>query len=155
MAYDRFSTADALGNGNVFTSLRLSYGSVTFIATIIQLSSAQAMTWMRLCGVFRLARAVRDAFSPPSRVPWPLEAAGVMQLMDVVFQTISSSDRADRLSCSLLPGRVAAAPCCGSISFGSTLTTPEVYVLNPSGYGMVANHCEYTRKPLNCYKPRS
>ena len=94
-------------------------GAVNFIATIIQLR-APGMTWMRL-PFFVWAQFV-TAFILLLAFP-PLEAAGVLQLMDNVVGTRAFSCRpAWRLAASWRTSAAAAARCCGSTCSGSSAT---------------------------------
>ena len=123
-------------------------GAVNFIATIIQLRT-KGMTWMRL-PFFVWAQFV-TAFLLLLAFP-PLEAAGVMQLMDNLFGT----------SFFLPTGLVVAGQHLGISGGGSPLLWqhlfwflghPEVYVLILPAMGIV---CEIlannTRKPIWGYK---
>ena len=123
-------------------------GAVNFIATIIQLR-APGMTWMRL-PFFVWAQFV-TAFLLLLAFP-PLEAAGVMQLMDNVFGTSF-----------FLPTGLAVGGRVADISGGGSpllwqhlfwfLGHPEVYVLILPAMGMVAEIISNnTRKPLWGYK---
>ncbi len=123
-------------------------GAVNFIATIIQLR-APGMTWMRL-PFFVWAQFV-TAFLLLLAFP-PLEAAGVMQLMDNLFGTSF-----------FLPTGLAVGGKLADISGGGSpllwqhlfwfLGHPEVYVLILPAMGIV---CEIlannTRKPIWGYK---
>jgi cytochrome c oxidase subunit 1 len=123
-------------------------GAVNFIATIIQLR-APGMTWMRL-PFFVWAQLV-TGFLLLLAFP-PLEAAGVMQLMDNLFGTSF-----------FLPTGLAVGGKLADISGGGSpllwqhlfwfLGHPEVYVLILPGMGIV---CEIiannTRKPIWGYK---
>jgi len=124
-------------------------GSVNFIATIIQLR-APGMTWMRM-PFFTWAQFV-TAFILLLAFP-PLEAAGVMQLMDRVFDT----------SFFLPSGLIVSGNPMNEISGGGSpllwqhlfwfLGHPEVYVLILPAMGVIAEiiACN-TRKPLWGYK---
>ena len=123
-------------------------GAVNFIATIIQLR-APGMTWMRL-PFFVWAQLV-TGFLLLLAFP-PLEAAGVMQLMDNLFGTSF-----------FLPTGLAVGGKLADISGGGSpllwqhlfwfLGHPEVYVLILPAMGIV---CEVisnnTRKPIWGYK---
>jgi len=123
-------------------------GAVNFIATIIQLR-APGMTWMRL-PFFCWAQFV-TAFLLLLAFP-PLEAAGVMQLMDKVAHTSF-----------FLPTGLAVGGNLANVSGGGSpllwqhlfwfLGHPEVYVLILPAMGIV---CEIiannTRKPIWGYK---
>jgi cytochrome c oxidase subunit 1 len=124
-------------------------GSVNFIATIIQLR-APGMTWMRM-PFFVWAQFV-TAFILLLAFP-PLEAAGVMQLMDRVFDT----------SFFLPSGLIVSGQPMEGISGGGSpllwqhlfwfLGHPEVYVLILPAMGVISEiiACN-TRKPLWGYK---
>ncbi len=123
-------------------------GAVNFIATIIQLR-APGMTWMRL-PFFVWAQFV-TAFLLLLAFP-PLEAAGVMQLMDKVAGTSF-----------FLPTGLVVSGKVAEVSGGGSpllwqhlfwfLGHPEVYVLILPGMGIVAEiiACN-TRKPIWGYK---
>jgi cytochrome c oxidase subunit I len=123
-------------------------GAVNFIATIIQLR-APGMTWMRL-PFFVWAQLV-TAFILLLAFP-PLEAAGVMQLMDNLLHTSF-----------FLPTGLAIGGHLANISGGGSpllwqhlfwfLGHPEVYVLILPAMGIVAEViANNTRKPLWGYK---
>jgi cytochrome c oxidase subunit 1 len=123
-------------------------GAVNFIATIIQLR-AEGMTWMRL-PFFVWAQFV-TAFLLLLAFP-PLEAAGIMQLMDNLFHTSF-----------FLPTGLVVGNKPVDISGGGSpllwqhlfwfLAHPEVYVLILPGMGIVAEViANNTRKPLFGYK---
>jgi cytochrome c oxidase subunit 1 len=133
--------------GMVFLITSSLLGAVNFIATIIQMR-APGMTWMRL-PFFVWAQFV-TAFLLLLAFP-PLEAAGVMQLMDKVAGTSF-----------FLPTGLAA-PGAANISGGGSpllwqhlfwfLGHPEVYVLILPAMGIVAEViANNTRKPLWGYK---
>ena len=123
-------------------------GAVNFIATIIQLR-AKGMSWMRL-PFFVWAQFV-TGFLLLLAFP-PLEAAGVMQLMDNVFDTSF-----------FLPSGLVISGKTVDVSGGGSpllwqhlfwfLGHPEVYVLILPAMGIVAEivACN-TRKPLWGYK---
>jgi cytochrome c oxidase subunit 1 len=124
-------------------------GAVNFIATIIQLR-APGMTWMRL-PFFVWAQFV-TAFLLLLAFP-PLEAAGVMQLMDNLFGT----------SFFLPSGLMIAGTTPVPVSGGGSpllwqhlfwfLGHPEVYVLILPAFGIVGEIiANNTRKPLYGYK---
>ncbi|MBM3836868.1 MAG: cytochrome C oxidase subunit I [Verrucomicrobia bacterium] len=134
--------------GMVFLITSSLLGAVNFIATIIQLR-APGMTWMRL-PFFVWAQFV-TAFLLLLAFP-PLEAAGVMQLMDKVAGTSF-----------FLPSGLAPGGAFSSISGGGSpllwqhlfwfLGHPEVYVLILPAMGVVAEIiANNTRKPLWGYK---
>src|SRR5437773_5456172 len=123
-------------------------GAVNFIATIIQLR-APGMTWMRM-PFFVWAQFV-TAFLLLLAFP-PLEAAGIMQLMDKVAHTSF-----------FLPTGLAIGGNLANISGGGSpllwqhlfwfLGHPEVYVLILPAMGIVGEIiANNTRKPLWGYK---
>src|SRR5437867_7659854 len=123
-------------------------GAVNFIATIIQLR-APGMTWMRL-PFFVWAQFV-TAFLLLLAFP-PLEAAGIMQLMDKVAHTSF-----------FLPTGLAVGGALANVSGGGSpllwqhlfwfLGHPEVYVLILPAMGIVGEViANNTRKPLWGYK---
>src|SRR5881227_2921236 len=123
-------------------------GAVNFIATIIQLR-APGMTWMRL-PFFCWAQFV-TAFLLLLAFP-PLEAAGIMQLMDKVAHTSF-----------FLPTGLAIGGALANVSGGGSpllwqhlfwfLGHPEVYVLILPAMGIVAEViANNSRKPLWGYK---
>jgi len=123
-------------------------GAVNFIATIIQLR-APGMTWMRL-PFFVWAQFV-TAFLLLLAFP-PLEAAGIMQLMDKVAHTSF-----------FLPTGLAVGGQLANVSGGGSpllwqhlfwfLGHPEVYVLILPAMGIVAEIiANNTRKPIWGYK---
>ena len=134
--------------GMVFLITSSLLGAVNFIATIIQLR-APGMTWMRL-PFFVWAQFV-TGFLLLLAFP-PLEAAGVMQLMDKLAHTSF-----------FLPTGLAASAANPTISGGGSpllwqhlfwfLGHPEVYVLILPAMGIV---CEViannSRKPIWGYK---
>jgi cytochrome c oxidase subunit 1 len=134
--------------GMIFLITSSLLGAVNFIATIIQLR-APGMTWMRL-PFFCWAQFV-TAFLLLLAFP-PLEAAGIMQLMDKVAHTSF-----------FLPTGLMVGGKVAEISGGGSpllwqhlfwfLAHPEVYVLILPGVGIV---CEIiannTRKPIWGYK---
>jgi cytochrome c oxidase subunit 1 len=134
--------------GMVFLISSSLLGAVNFIATIIQLR-APGMTWMRL-PFFVWAQFV-TGFLLLLAFP-PLEAAGVMQLMDNVFGTSF-----------FLPTGLAVGGRLADVSGGGSpllwqhlfwfLGHPEVYVLILPGMGVVAEIiANNTRKSLWGYK---
>jgi cytochrome c oxidase subunit 1 len=122
-------------------------GAVNFIATVIQLR-APGMTWMRL-PFFVWAQFV-TAFLLLLAFP-PLEAAGVLQLMDKVAHT--SFFLPTGLAVSSLPHiSGGGSPLLWQHLFWF-LAHPEVYVLILPGMGIVAEIiANNTRKPLWGYK---
>jgi cytochrome c oxidase subunit 1 len=123
-------------------------GAVNFIATIIQLR-APGMTWMRL-PFFVWAQLV-TAFLLLLAFP-PLEAAGIMQLMDKVAHTSF-----------FLPTGLAVGGTLAGVSGGGSpllwqhlfwfLAHPEVYVLILPAMGIVSEViANNTRKPIWGYK---
>jgi cytochrome c oxidase subunit 1 len=123
-------------------------GSVNFIATIIQLRT-KGMSWMRM-PFFCWAQFV-TAFLLLLAFP-PLEAAGIMQLMDNVFDT----------SFFLPTGLVASGERMDISGGGSPLlwqhlfwflAHPEVYVLILPAVGIISEIiANNTRKPIWGYK---
>jgi cytochrome c oxidase subunit 1 len=152
-SYSPLATAIAT-NGQTFWLIGMIFlitssllGAVNFIATIIQLR-APGMTWMRL-PFFVWAQFV-TAFLLLLAFP-PLEAAGIMQLMDKVAHTSF-----------FLPTGLAIGTL-GTISGGGSpllwqhlfwfLGHPEVYVLILPAMGIVAEIiANNTRKPIWGYK---
>ncbi len=122
-------------------------GAVNFIATVIQLR-APGMTWMRL-PFFVWAQFV-TAFLLLLAFP-PLEAAGVLQLMDKVAHT--SFFLPTGLAVSTLPHiSGGGSPLLWQHLFWF-LAHPEVYVLILPAMGIVAEIiANNTRKPLWGYK---
>src|SRR5437667_7508728 len=123
-------------------------GAVNFIATIIQLR-APGMTWMRM--PFFCWTQFVTAFLLLLAFP-PLEAAGIMQLMDKVAHTSF-----------FLPTGLAASGQLAHVSGGGSpllwqhlfwfLAHPEVYVLILPAMGIVAEIiANNTRKPLWGYR---
>lgn len=123
-------------------------GAVNFLATIIQLR-APGMTWMRL-PFFVWAQFI-TAFLLLLAFP-PLEAAGVMQLMDKVLG-----------SSFFLPTGLMVSGKVADVSGGGSpllwqhlfwfLAHPEVYVLILPGMGIVSEIlCNNIRKPIWGYK---
>src|SRR5437899_2998333 len=123
-------------------------GAVNFIATIIQLR-APGMTWMRM-PFFVWAQFV-TAFLLLLAFP-PLEAAGIMQLMDKVAHTSF-----------FLPTGLSVGGALANVSGGGSpllwqhlfwfLGHPEVYVLILPAMGIVAEIiANNTRKPIWGYK---
>jgi len=134
--------------GMVFLITSSLLGAVNFIATVIQLR-APGMTWMRL-PFFVWAQFV-TAFLLLLAFP-PLEAAGVMQLMDKVAHTSF-----------FLPTGLAPVGQLANVSGGGSpllwqhlfwfLAHPEVYVLILPAMGIVAEIiANNTRKPIWGYK---
>jgi cytochrome c oxidase subunit 1 len=134
--------------GMVFLITSSLLGAVNFIATIIQLR-APGMTWMRL-PFFVWAQFV-TAFLLLLAFP-PLEAAGIMQLMDKVAHTSF-----------FLPTGLAVGGQLANVSGGGSpllwqhlfwfLGHPEVYVLILPAMGIVAEIiANNTRKPIWGYK---
>ncbi len=134
--------------GMIFLITSSLLGAVNFIATIIQLR-APGMTWMRL-PFFVWAQFV-TGFLLLLAFP-PLEAAGIMQLMDKVAGTSF-----------FLPTGLAVGGELANISGGGSpllwqhlfwfLGHPEVYVLILPAMGIVAEViANNTRKPIWGYK---
>ncbi len=123
-------------------------GSVNFIATIIQLR-AKGMTYMRL-PFFVWAQLV-TAFLLLLAFP-PLEAAGVMQLMDRLFDTSFFMPSGLIVSGEAVDVSGGGSPLLWQHLFWF-LAHPEVYVLILPGMGIVAEViANNTRKPLWGYK---
>jgi cytochrome c oxidase subunit I len=124
-------------------------GSVNFIVTIIQLR-ARGLTWMRLpffvWAMFVTAFLLLLAFPP-------LEAAGIMQLMDNVLGTSFFLPSGLMISGQPLERSGGGSPLLWQHLFWF-LAHPEVYVLILPAIGMV---CEIiannTRKPIWGYRP--
>ncbi|MFN7137712.1 MAG: cbb3-type cytochrome c oxidase subunit I, partial [Limisphaerales bacterium] len=134
--------------GLIFLITSSLLGSINVLATIIQLR-APGMNWMRL-PFFVWAQFV-TAFILLLAFP-PLEAAGVMQLMDKVFHTSF-----------FMPTGLAVGGAFADISGGGSpllwqhlfwfLGHPEVYVLILPALGIVAEVlANNTRKPVWGYK---
>jgi cytochrome c oxidase subunit 1 len=123
-------------------------GSVNFIATIIQLR-AKGMTWLRLpffvWAMFVTSFLLLLAFPP-------LEAAGIMQLMDNLFGTSFFLPTGLVVGGTPLPRSGGGSPLLWQHLFWF-LAHPEVYVLILPGIGMVAEIIAVnTRKPLWGYR---
>jgi len=134
--------------GMVFNITASLLGAVNFIATIIQLR-APGMTWMRLpffvWTQFVTAWLLLLAFPP-------LEAAGVMQLMDRAFGTSFFMPTGLIVNGQLAAWSGGGSPILWQHLFWF-LAHPEVYVLILPGAGMVAEIiANNTRKPLYGYK---
>jgi cytochrome c oxidase subunit 1 len=134
--------------GMIFLITSSLLGAVNFIATIIQLR-APGMTWMRL--PFFVWAQLITAFLLLLAFP-PLEAAGIMQLMDKVAHTSF-----------FLPTGLAVGGALAKVSGGGSpllwqhlfwfLAHPEVYVLILPAMGIVAEViANNTRKPLWGYR---
>ena len=139
--------------GMVFNITGSLLGAVNFIATIIQLR-APGMTWMRL-PFFVWAQFV-TAFLLLLAFP-PLEAAGVMQLMDRAFGCSFFMPTGLITSARDAMGHAAHWAGGGSPLLWQHLfwflAHPEVYVLILPGIGIVAEViANNTRKPLYGYK---
>ena len=135
-------------SGMVFNITASLLGSVNFIATIIQLR-APGMTWMRL-PFFVWAQFV-TAFLLLLAFP-PLEAAGVMQLMDRAFSTSFFMPTGLIVNGAVTHWSGGGSPILWQHLFWF-LAHPEVYVLILPGIGMVAEViANNTRKPLYGYK---
>lgn len=123
-------------------------GSVNFIATIIQLR-APGMTFFRM-PFFCWAMLV-TAFLLLLAFP-PLEAAGIMQLMDRVFGTSFFMPTGLSVQNQQLPISGGGSPLLWQHLFWF-LAHPEVYVLILPGIGIVSEIvANNTRKPLWGYK---
>jgi cytochrome c oxidase subunit 1 len=139
--------------GMVFNITASLLGSVNFIATIIQLR-APGMTWMRL-PFFVWAQFV-TAFLLLLAFP-PLEAAGIMQVMDRAFGCSFFMPTGLVTSAQDALGHAAQWSGGGSPILWQHLfwflAHPEVYVLILPGIGIVAEViANNTRKPLYGYK---
>jgi len=134
--------------GMVFNITASLLGSVNFTATIIQLR-APGMTWMRL-PFFCWAQFV-TAFLLLLAFP-PLEAAGIMQLMDRAFGCSFFMPTGLIVNGHLTSWAGGGSPILWQHLFWF-LAHPEVYVLILPGIGMVAEViANNTRKPLYGYK---
>jgi cytochrome c oxidase subunit 1 len=123
-------------------------GSVNFIATIVQLR-APGMTWMRM-PFFCWAQLV-TAFLLLLAFP-PLEAAGVMQLMDRLAGTSFFLPSGLNVNGQVLGVSGGGSPLLWQHLFWF-LAHPEVYVLILPGIGIIAEVvANNTRKPLWGYK---
>ena len=123
-------------------------GAVNFLATIIQLR-AKGMTWMRL-PFFVWAQFV-TGFLLLLAFP-PLEAAGIMQLMDNLFHTSFFIPSGLAVASSNFQATGGGSPLLWQHLFWF-LAHPEVYVLILPGMGIVAEViANNTRKPLWGYK---
>src|SRR6059036_4299398 len=130
--------------GFIFLITSSLLGSVNFITTIIQLR-AKGLTFMRL-PFFVWAQLV-TAFLLLLAFP-PLEAAGVMQLMDRVAGTSFFVPSGLVISSKLWPGSGGGSAILWQHLFWF-LAHPEVYVLILPGMGIVAEViANNTRKPL-------
>src|SRR5205085_5925502 len=139
--------------GMVFLITSSLLGSVNFIATIIQLR-APGMTWMRL-PFFVWAQFV-TAFLLLLAFP-PLEAAGIMQVMDRAFGCSFFMPTGLVTSAQDALGHAAHWSGGGSLILWQHLfwflAHPEVYVLILPGIGIIAEVvANNTRKPLWGYK---
>jgi cytochrome c oxidase subunit 1 len=149
MGHDPFFNGQTLWiTGMVFNITASLLGSVNFIATIIQLR-APGMTWMRL-PFFVWAQFI-TAFLLLLAFP-PLEAAGVMHLMDRAFGSSFFMPTGLVVNNQLADWTGGGSPILWQHLFWF-LAHPEVYVLILPGIGMVAEiiACN-TRKPLYGYK---
>src|SRR6266702_556518 len=134
--------------GMIFLITSSLLGAVNFIATIIQLR-APGMTWMRL-PFFCWAQFV-TAFLLLLAFP-PLEAAGIMQLMDKVAHTSFFLPTGLSINGSLAPISGGGSPLLWQHLFWF-LGHPEVYVLILPAMGIVGEViANNTRKPLWGYK---
>ena len=134
--------------GMVFLITSSLLGSINIIVTIVQLR-AKGMTWMRL--PFFVWSQLITSFLLVLAFP-PLEAAGIFQLMDRVFDT----------SFFLPTGLVIGGQALDVSGGGSPLlwqhlfwflAHPEVYVLILPGMGVIAEIiANNTRKPIWGYK---
>lgn len=149
MGHEAFFNGQTLWiTGMVFNITASLLGSVNFIATIIQLR-APGMTWMRL-PFFVWAQFI-TAFLLLLAFP-PLEAAGVMHLMDRVFGSSFFMPTGLVVNNQLTDWAGGGSPILWQHLFWF-LAHPEVYVLILPAIGMVAEiiACN-TRKPLYGYK---
>jgi cytochrome c oxidase subunit I len=148
-AWDVFFNGQTLWiTGMVFNITASLLGSVNFIATIIQLR-APGLTWMRL-PFFVWAQFI-TAFLLLLAFP-PLEAAGVMHLMDRAFGSSFFMPTGLVVNGQLADWAGGGSPVLWQHLFWF-LAHPEVYVLILPGIGIVAEviACN-TRKPLYGYK---
>ena len=123
-------------------------GAVNFLATIIQLR-APGMTWLRL-PFFVWAQFV-TGFLLLLAFP-PLEAAGIMQLMDKMFGTSFFLPTGLMVSGNLAPVSGGGSPLLWQHLFWF-LAHPEVYVLILPAMGIVAEViANNIRKPIWGYK---
>lgn len=149
IAWDHFFNGQTLWiTGMVFNITASLLGSVNFIATIIQLR-APGMTWMRL-PFFVWAQFI-TAFLLLLAFP-PLEAAGVMHLMDRAFGSSFFMPTGLVVNGQLVDWAGGGSPVLWQHLFWF-LAHPEVYVLILPAIGMVAEiiACN-SRKPLYGYK---
>ena len=134
--------------GMVFNITASLLGAVNFITTIIQLR-AKGMTWMRL-PFFTWAQFV-TAFLLLLAFP-PLEAAGVMQLMDNLFDTSFFLPSGLVVSGDVLNVSGGGSPLLWQHLFWF-LGHPEVYVLILPAIGIVTEIvANNTRKPIWGYR---
>ncbi|MEZ5333523.1 MAG: cbb3-type cytochrome c oxidase subunit I [Thermoanaerobaculia bacterium] len=134
--------------GMVFLITSSLLGSVNFIVTIVQLR-AKGLTFMRL-PFFVWAQLV-TAFLLLLAFP-PLEAAGVLQLMDRVFDTSFFMPTGLVVAGEVVQGAGGGSPLLWQHLFWF-LAHPEVYVLILPAMGIVAEViANNTRKPLWGYK---
>lgn len=134
--------------GMVFLITSSLLGSVNFIATIVQLR-APGMTWMRL--PFFVWANLITAFLLLLAFP-PLEAAGVMQLMDRLAGTSFFLPTGLAVGNQPMPISGGGSPVLWQHLFWF-LAHPEVYVLILPGIGIIAEViANNTRKPLWGYK---
>src|SRR4030095_8569723 len=149
MGHDPFFNGQTLWiTGMVFNITASLLGSVNFTATIIQLR-APGMTWMRL-PFFVWAQFI-TAFLLLLAFP-PLEAAGVMHLMDRAFGSSFFMPTGLVVNGQMADWAGGGSPILWQHLFWF-LAHPEVYVLILPGIGIVAEviACN-TRKPLYGYK---
>lgn len=148
-AWDHFFNGQTLWiTGMVFNITASLLGSVNFTATVIQLR-APGMTWMRL-PFFVWAQFI-TAFLLLLAFP-PLEAAGVMHLMDRAFGSSFFMPTGLVVNSQLADWAGGGSPVLWQHLFWF-LAHPEVYVLILPGIGIIAEviACN-TRKPLYGYK---
>ncbi len=134
--------------GMVFLITSSLLGSINFIVTIVQLR-CKGLTWMRL-PFFVWAQLV-TSFLLLLAFP-PLEAAGVLQLMDRVAGTSFFSPDGLVVSSKLWPGAGGGSPVLWQHLFWF-LAHPEVYVLILPAMGIVVEIVSNnTRKPIWGYR---
>lgn len=123
-------------------------GALNFIVTIVQLR-AEGLTWMRL-PIFVWAQLV-TSFLLLLAFP-PLEAAGILQLMDRVADTSFFMPHGLVVSGQIVENAGGGSPLLWQHLFWF-LAHPEVYVLILPAFGIVAEVvANNTRKPLFGYK---
>ncbi len=124
-------------------------GSINILVTVIQLRT-KGMTWMKL-PIFTWTQFI-TAFILLLAFP-PLEAAGVLQLMDRLAGTSFFMPSGLVVSGEVLPNAGGGSPLLWQHLFWF-LAHPEVYVLILPAFGIVCDVvANNTRKPLWGYKP--